>query len=134
MGHLGLFFLLAAFVSDVLFGSRAYSVEVPIDQYTETAIGLECEQISGSTEYKYFVLDVQKEMVFEWVNEDWRAQSLNRVTPNEVEWRYWQVFSYILNRKNLNLRQFGIANYRCVLRDIFEIPERINLPYEGNKI
>ena len=111
-----------------------HPVEVPIDQYAESAVGLECEQISGTIKYKYFVLDVEQKMVFEWANEDWRAQPLSRVTSDEVEWSYWQVFSYVLNRKNLNLRQFGFANYRCVLREVIEIPDRVNLAYQGNKI
>ena len=114
--------------------SQSNAVEVPIDQYSESAVGLECEQISGVAKLKYFVLDVDQKMVYEWANEGWRSQSLNRVTADEVEWNYWQVFSYVLNRKNLNLRQFGFANYRCVLRPISEIPERVNLAYEGNKI
>ena len=134
MGHWGLRSLLAAFVFHALFDSLAHSVEVSIDQYGDNAVGLECEQISGTIKYKYFVLDVQQKMVFEWANEDWRAQSLNRVTSDEVEWSYWHVFSYVLNRKNLNLRQFGFADYRCVLEEIAEIPDRINLAYEGNKI
>ena len=114
--------------------SQSIAVEVPIDQYNETAVGLECEQISSVAKLKYFVLDVDQKMVYEWANEDWRGQVLGRVTADEVEWNYWQVFSYVLNRKNLNLRQFGFANYRCVLRPILEIPERVNLAYEGNKI
>ena len=117
-----------------LISSQLYAVEVPIDQYAENALGLECEQISGIPKSKYFVLDVDQKMVYEWANEGWRSQGLNRVTADEVEWNYWQVFSYVLNRKNLNLRQFGFANYRCVLRPISEIPERVNLAYEGNKI
>ena len=110
------------------------AVEVPIDQYGESAVGLECEQISGVPKLKYFVLDIDQKMVYEWADEDWRSQSLHRVTAEEVEWNYWQVFSYVLNRKNLNLRQFGFASYRCVLREIKEIPDRVNLAYEGNKI
>ena len=134
MSHLDLLSFLFGFVFLVLFSSQVHSVEVPIDQYAESAVGLECEQISGTIKYKYFVLDVEQKMVFEWANEDWRAQPLSRVTSDEVEWSYWQVFSYVLNRKNLNLRQFGFANYRCVLREIVEIPDRVNLAYEGNKI
>ena len=134
MSHLDLLSFLFGFVFLVLFGSQVHPVEVPIDQYAESAVGLECEQISGTIKYKYFVLDVEQKMVFEWANEDWRAQPLSRVTSDEVEWSYWQVFSYELNRKNLNLRQFGFANYRCVLREIVEIPDRVNLAYEGNKI
>ena len=134
MSHLDLLSFLFGFVFLVLFGSQVHPVEVPIDQYAESAVGLECEQISGTIKYKYFVLDVEQKMVFEWANEDWRAQPLSRVTSDEVEWSYWQVFSYVLNRKNLNLRQFGFANYRCVLREIVEIPDRVNLDYEGNKI
>ena len=134
MSHLDLLSFLFGFVFLVLFGSQVHPVEVPIDQYAESAVGLECEQISGTIKYKYFVLDVEQKMVFEWANEDWRAQPLSRVTSDEVEWSYWQVFSYVLNRKNLNLRQFGFANYRCVLREIVEIPGRVNLAYEGNKI
>ena len=114
--------------------SQSNAVEVPVDQYSESAVGLECDQISGVAKLKYFVLDVDQKMVYEWANEGWRSQGLNRVTADEVEWNYWQVFSYVLNRKNLNLRQFGFANYRCVLRPISEIPERVNLAYEGNKI
>jgi len=134
MSHLDLLSFLFGFVFLVLFGSQVHPVEVPIDQYAESAVGLECEQISGTIKYKYFVLDVEQKMVFEWANEDWRAQPLSRVTSDEVEWSYWQVFSYVLNRKNLNLRQFGFANYRCVLREIVEIPDRVNQAYEGNKI
>ena len=134
MSHLDLLSFLFGFVFLVLFVSQVHPVEVPIDQYAESAVGLECEQISGTIKYKYFVLDVEQKMVFEWANEDWRAQPLSRVTSDEVEWSYWQVFSYVLNRKNLNLRQFGFANYRCVLREIVEIPDRVNLAYEGNKI
>ena len=134
MSHLDLLSFLFGFVFLVLFGSQVHPVEVPIDQYAESAVGLECEQISGTIKYKYFVLDVEQKMVFEWANEDWRAQPLSRVTSDEVEWSYWQVFSYVLNRKNLNLTQFGFANYRCVLREIIEIPDRVNLAYEGNKI
>ena len=134
MSHLDLLSFLFVFVFLVLFGSQVHPVEVPIDQYAESAVGLECEQISGTIKYKYFVLDVEQKMVFEWANEDWRAQPLSRVTSDEVEWSYWQVFSYVLNRKNLNLRQFGFANYRCVLREIGVIPDRVNLAYEGNKI
>ena len=134
MSHLDLLSFLFGFVFLVLFGSQVHPVGVPVDQYAETAVGLECEQISGTIKYKYFVLDVEQKMVFEWANEDWRAQPLSRVTSDEVEWSYWQVFSYVLNRKNLNLRQFGFANYRCVLREIVEIPDRVNLAYEGNKI
>ena len=117
-----------------LISSQLNAVEVPIDQYGESAVGLECEQISGVPKLKYFVLDIDQKMVYEWADEDWRSQSLHRVTAEEVEWNYWQVFSYVLNRKNLNLRQFGFANYRCVLREINEIPDRVNLAYEGNKI
>ena len=134
MSHLDLLSFLFVFVFLALFGLQSHAVEVPIDQYAESAVGLECEQISGTIKYKYFVLDVEQKMVFEWANEDWRAQPLSRVTSDEVEWSYWQVFSYVLNRKNLNLRQFGFANYRCVLREIVEIPDRVNLAYEGNKI
>ena len=134
ISHLNPRFPLLAFACHALFGSLAHSVEVPIDQFTETAIGLECERISGTTKYKYFVLDIQQKSVFEWANEKWLVRSLNRVTSDEVEWTYWQVFSYVLNRKNLNLRQFGFANYRCVLREIVEIADRINVAYEGNKI
>ena len=134
MSHLDLLSFLFVFVFLALFGLQVHAVEVPIDQYAESAVGLECEQISGTIKYKYFVLDVEQKMVFEWANEDWRAQPLSRVTSDEVEWSYWQVFSYVLNRKNLNLRQFGFANYRCVLREIVEIPDRVNLAYEGNKI
>ena len=134
MSHLDLLSFLFVCVFLALFGSQVHPVEVPIDQYAESAVGLECEQISGTIKYKYFVLDVEQKMVFEWANEDWRAQPLSRVTSDEVEWSYWQVFSYVLNRKNLNLRQFGFANYRCVLREIGVIPDRVNLAYEGNKI
>ena len=134
MSHLEPRSLVLVFVCLIVFGSKVYPVEVPIDQYAESAVGLECEQISGTIKYKYFVLDVEQKMVFEWANEDWRAQPLSRVTSDEVEWSYWQVFSYVLNRKNLNLTQFGFANYRCVLREIIEIPDRVNLAYEGNKI
>ena len=134
MSHVGLLSFLFVCVFLALFGSQVHPVEVPIDQYAETAVGLECEQISGTIKYKYFVLDVEQKMVFEWANEDWRAQPLSRVTSDEVEWSYWQGFSYVLNRKNLNVRQFGFANYRCVLREIVEIPDRVNLAYEGNKI
>ena len=134
MSHLDLLSFLFGFVFLVLFGSQVHPVEVPIDQYAESAVGLECEQISGTIKHKYFILDVEQKMVFEWADEDWRAQPLSRVTSDEVEWSYWQVFSYVLNRKNLNLRQFGFANYRCVLREIVEIPDRVNLAYEGNKI
>ena len=134
MSHLDLLSFLFVFVFLALFGSQVHPVEVPIDQYAESAVGLECEQISGTIKHKYFVLDVEQKMVFEWADEDWRAQPLSRVTSDEVEWSYWQVFSYVLNRKNLNLRQFGFANYQCVLREIVEIPDRVNLDYEGNKI
>ena len=134
MSHLDFLSFVFVFVFLALFGSQVHPVEVPIDQYAESAVGLECEQISGTIKYKYFVLDVEQKMVFEWANEDWRGQPLSRVTSDEVEWSYWQVFSYVLNRKNLNLRQFGFANYRCVLREIVEIPDRVNLAYEGNKI
>ena len=134
MSHLDLLSFIFVFFFLALFGSQVHPVEVPIDQYAESAVGLECEQISGTIKYKYFVLDIQQKSVFEWANEKWLARSLNRVTSDEVEWTYWQVFSYVLNRKNLNLRQFGFANYRCVLREIVEIADRINVAYEGNKI
>jgi len=135
MNHLvGRYFLFLILGLMSWMSSQSNAVEVPIDQYSESAVGLECEQISGVAKLKYFVLDVDQKMVYEWANEGWRSQGLNRVTADEVEWNYWQVFSYVLNRKNLNLRQFGFANYRCVLRPISEIPERVNLAYEGNKI
>ena len=135
MNHLvGRFFLFLILGLMSWMSSQSNAVEVPIDQYSESAVGLECDQISGVAKLKYFVLDVDQKMVYEWANEGWRSQGLNRVTADEVEWNYWQVFSYVLNRKNLNLRQFGFANYRCVLRPISEIPERVNLAYEGNKI
>ena len=136
MNHLpvGRCFLVLAVAVFSWISSQSMAVEVPIDQYNETAVGLECEQVSGLAKLKYFVLDVDQKMVYEWANEDWRSKGLGRVTADEVEWNYWQVFSYVLNRKNLNLRQFGFANYRCVLLPISEIPERVNLAYEGNKI
>ena len=123
-------FLVIAFLSF----QKAVGVEVSVDQFSENAIGLECEKVSNISKFKYFVVEVDQKVVFEWSNEDWRSQPLSRVTANEIEWSYWQVFSYQLNRKNLSLTQFGFANYQCVIRKISEIPDQVNSIYEGNKI
>ena len=51
MGHFEPRSLLLVFVCLIVFGSQVYPVEVPIDQYAESAVGLEWEQISGTIKY-----------------------------------------------------------------------------------